>query len=285
MAQKGVFLIVGADGMLGSALAERLRSDGQRVLCTAFLPTPGAETLDLATDAGRWTPSEPVVAAFLCGAVTSLEYCRVHPAESWAVNVYGTLAVARTLIRSGARVLFPSSNLVFDGSTPCVSAAMPLCPQTVYGRQKAEVETALRSLPGTCVVRFTKILGRAAPLLVRWAAALRKGEPIHPFADMVMAPAPVDFAVQAMIAAAYRGLDGVLQVSADTDITYSQAALHVAERVGASPALVQPISALESGVVLERPPAHTALDTERLRCELGLTPPSVWRTIEFGMTP
>jgi hypothetical protein len=47
--------------------------------------------------------------------------------------------------------------------------------------------------------------------------------------------------------------------------------------------LVQPVSAAESGLVLEHWPVHSTLDTTRLRHELGLTPPAVWEAIELGM--
>jgi dTDP-4-dehydrorhamnose reductase/2-polyprenyl-3-methyl-5-hydroxy-6-metoxy-1,4-benzoquinol methylase len=278
--RKDAILIVGGDGLIGRALAERLVRAGKTVLRTTLLPEPGAEAFDLSCDADNWTPPRPISVAFLLAAIPSLEFCRTHPAESRAVNVTGTLAVVDTLARQGALVVFPSTNLVFDGTTPQQTADSPFNPRTEYGRQKAEVEGRLRELPEACVVRLTKVLAPSAPLLIQWAAALQAGQPIRPFADMVMAPVPLELVVEAMVRIAALRLRGVVQISATEDITYEQAARHVADRLGADQSLVQPIRAADSGHFFEHIPARTTLDTIRLREELGLTPPSPYAAID-----
>ena len=54
MNQAETVLVVGADGMIGRALAERLAVRGRHVVCTTLVPTPGAVVLDLARDAAEW---------------------------------------------------------------------------------------------------------------------------------------------------------------------------------------------------------------------------------------
>jgi dTDP-4-dehydrorhamnose reductase len=285
-------LVVGADGMIGRTLAARFAAEGRHVVRTALLPTPGAVVLDLA-EAADWTPP-PAATAYLCAAITSQDQCRTHPARSRAVNVEGTLALTEKLVRQGTHVVFPSTNLVLDGLAPRQPADAPYAPQTEYGRQKAEAEQRLRQLPGitrsemstangTCIVRFTKVLGPATPLLRGWIAALRKGEAIHPFSDMPLAPVPLDFAVEVLAAVAARRAEGVVQVSAESDITYAEAAWFVAESILAPPELVQPIATAESGRAVEHVPAHATLDTTRLQTEFGLVPPPPWAAINLGM--
>ena len=282
MNQAGTVLIVGADGMIGRTLADRFAAAGRNVVRTTLLPTAGAISLDLAREAAAWTPP-PASIAFLCAAITSQEQCRSRRAESRAVNVEGTMALAERLARQGTHVVFPSTNLVFDGLRPRQSPHAPYAPQTEYGRQKAETEARLRQLPGTCVVRFTKVLGRAAPLLLGWIAALRRGEVIRPFSDMPMAPVPLDFAADALVAVAEQRVEGIVQVSAEKDITYAEAARFVADFVGCPPELIQPVTVAESGAAIEYVPAHTTLDTARLERELGLVPPPLWTAIALGM--
>ena len=127
------------------------------------------------------------------------------------------------------------------------------------GGRRPETERLLLSLPGTCVVRFTKVLGRANSLLSGWAEALRAGETIRPFSDMRMAPVPLDFAIEALVAVAAARAAGVVQVSADEDITYAAAARLVADQIDAPIDLVREIRAAESGVAIEhRPRAYHA---------------------------
>jgi dTDP-4-dehydrorhamnose reductase len=285
MNDDNAILVVGADGMIGRALANRLAGEGRTVLRTTLLPEPGAEVLDLARQAESWSPPRPVGTVFLCAAMTSLDYCRRQPAESRAINVLGTVALARRLARHGRQIISLSSNLVFDGAVAHQRADAAVCPRTEYGRQKAEAERELLGLGGACVVRFTKVLGQGTPLLTRWADAMRAGEKIRPFSDMVMAPVPLEFAVEALAAVAKTRTTGIVQVSAAQDVSYAEAARHVAKCIHAPHELIQPIAAAQSGIELEHLPANTTLDTSRLRMKLGLIPPNVWTAIERGMRP
>jgi len=285
MPDEAANLVVGADGLIGRALADRLARGKHPLLRTVLCREAGAEILDLARDAANWNPPQAVSVAYLCAAITSQEYCRRHPRESRAVNVEGTLALARTLAAAGARIVFLSSNLVLDGAAAFQRADAPLSPQCEYGRQKADVERQLGELPRTCIVRLTKVLGAGAPLLAQWAAALRAGRTVRPLADMRMAPVPLEFVVEVLLRLAAAPLEGIVQVSATEDITYEQAARHIARRVQAAPSLVQPLTAAASGLSLEHLPAHTTLDATRLRTELGLTPPDPWAAVDLGMNP
>lgn len=270
--------------MIGRALATYLAEAGECVLSTTRRRETVSEQrvfLDLAEDLSTWRPPAGIRVAYLCAAVTSLAQCRDEPTQSAQANVRGTVAVAEALLDSGAFVVFLSSNLVYDGSVPLRKAEDPLCPQTEYGRQKAETERQLLARgEAVAVVRLTKILSAGTPLLAGWIRALQEGEPIHPFSDRVLAPVPLSFAVQVLCRVGESRLPGVLQMSAEQDITYEQLGQHLSQRMGASPDLVQPVRSADSGLVREESPRHTSLDTSRLRGELGLDPPLVWDTVD-----
>jgi dTDP-4-dehydrorhamnose reductase len=282
-------LIIGAEGLLGGAIAERFRASA-RVLKTTQHPETFGEPslrLDLAEDLSAWRPPEPVNVAFICAAATSLEECRKNPEATEFVNVKQTLALARMLAGGGAFVVFPSSNLVFDGSKPFRLATDPVSPRTVYGRQKAQVEEQLPALGRqAAVIRFTKVWGPRAALLQKWAADLRTGIPIHPYADMTLAPVGIEFAAEAFYQVATRRLAGISQVSGARDVTYAQVAELLAKRLGAEAALVQPVSgagavsgdtipiAAQSGHVPGNA-QYTTLDMSRLQAACGLQPPEL----------
>ena len=78
---------------------------------------------------------------------------------------------------------------------------------------------------------------------------------------------------------------GIVQVSALRDISYAEAARHLARRIEAAQELVQPALASEAGVPSEERPANTTLDTTRLRSELGLPPPDPLTAVDVGMNP
>ena len=85
-----------------------------------------------------------VEAAVICAAITRQELCRKEPEATRQINVVRTLDLIRDLVEAETFVVFLSTNLVFDGSRPQRRGDEPLSPKMEYGRQKAEVEEALR---------------------------------------------------------------------------------------------------------------------------------------------
>ncbi len=170
---------------------------------------------------------------------------------------------------------------MYDGSVPFRRADDAPCPLTEYGRQKAEVEKRLLSFhDNVAVVRLTKIMETDIPLFKSWIQALNEGEVIHPFSDVVISPFPLSFAVDVMQRAAELRLSGIIQVSGKEDITYAEIASRMAQRMEIDPALVQPLTSGESGLVFEAVLTHSTLDTSRLVSEIGIIPPDIFSTID-----
>lgn len=280
MAEAGGVLVIGADGTIGSAVAARLDAAGVPVVRTSRRDAAGSLPLDLAAVPGGWTPPAGVAAAVICAAVTSTEACRSRSDEARQVNVEAPLDLGRRLAAAGIRIVFLSTNMVFDGSVPCVPATAARCPRTAYGRMKAEAEEGLLGLEGTTVVRLTKVVGRVLPVVGGWRSALARGEVVRPFSDLPIAPVSLDRAVAVIVAAARESLGPILQVSARADVTYADVADRLAARWGFPKDLVQPWTVAESGVGLEHVPRHTTLDGSTVRDRLGIEPPEPWAAID-----
>lgn len=285
MIDEGPILIVGGDSALGKSLFKRLESDRIECLATTRRSKIGNRKhvyLDLTNDISSWRPpSANISVAVICAAITSLQRCHLAPEETKLVNVTNTLEFCERLNAEGAFVLYPSTNLVYDGSLPKRDAKDPVCPTTEYGRQKAEVEQQLIAYGELAsVVRFTKILSPELPLFKGWIESLQSGNVVHPFSDMVMAPIGVDFAVEVLMRIIHSKLPGIIQVSGSEDISYAEMAGHFAMKLGVSEDLIQPITSGFTKLPLNAIPLHTTLDVSRLHSSLGLDPPNVWRTVD-----
>lgn len=277
-------LVIGGEGQIGAALLTRLAEDGWKTVATSRRLDALDQShlfLDLSHDLTDWRPPEGVAVAFLCAAVTSVAQCQADPTGTRRLNVDAIWAVSQALLAAGAFIVFPSTNLVFDGSVPCRAATDLVSPLTEYGRQKADLEQLLPGAGGrAAIVRLTKVLGPDTPLLKEWAAKLRAGEAIHPFSDMVMAPITLALATKALLRVGEMRASGITQVSAVEDITYEAAARGLGVCLGSRDEQIQPIRAAEVGVAPEAVPRHTTLDTSRLCQEIGLRPPHAWETLE-----
>jgi dTDP-4-dehydrorhamnose reductase len=274
-------LIVGGDSKVGGALAAFLRCSGSRVLTTSRRGK-GDLFLDLG-DCDSWRPPEGVGVAVLAAAVANIEACRRDPEKAARVNVAGLLEVAQRLHAQGTFLVFLSTNAVFGGDRPYPRPDDPPTPRTDYGRQKAEAEKRLRDLdPNVAIVRFGKILEPSVALFAQWKKALRNRQVIGPFYDMSMAPIPMACAVSVLRLIMDCRQGGIYHVSGERDVGYAQIGYWAAELVGADPALVKPVSAIESGRAMHVA-QHTALDTEGLRAALGIQPPPVESSIRRAL--
>jgi dTDP-4-dehydrorhamnose reductase len=275
---QGSALIVGIDSQIGGALAEDLGAHGLSIWATSRRGS-GSRTafLDLAAGFDRWTPPR-VNYAFLCAGVASIETCEREPATTRRVNVEAQITVAECLVKQGTHVVFLSTNMVFDGSRPLMTADEKVCPTSAYGAQKAEAERRLMLLgAGVTSLRLTKVLSSKQQLLCGWASTLRHEEPIQPFCDVVLAPVSVRQVTEALRTIARTSATGIFQLSGDVDVSYAELAYELADKLGRSRHLVQPVRGAMRYLI--PPPAHTTLDTDGIR-RLGLRVPSTHETID-----
>ena len=276
-------LIVGGGGLLGGALLACGRREGLAMEATTHnLPADPAalHRLDLREPLDNWHPPTGCRSAVLCSAITSLETCQRDPAGTRWINVTQTLRLAERLLAAKIFVVFISTNLVFDGTRPARRTDEPTSPLTEYGRQKAEVETALKTFgDSAAVVRLTKVLNPRWPLLCGWIELLRARQPVRAFTDMVCAPIPLDTVAHGLAAIASSRLPGRWQFSAAADVSYAGIAQHLASRLNVPAALVTGISCRENPS-LEHSPQHTTLDTSRARRDLKLNFPAALAAVD-----
>jgi len=97
----------------------------------------------------------------LAAAYTDVDGCESHQDLAYAVNRDGALNVARAAKHADAKVIFVSSDYVFDGTkTSPYEVGDERNPRSVYGRTKAEAELELlRILPNCCIARTSWLFG------------------------------------------------------------------------------------------------------------------------------
>lgn len=281
-------LIVGGNGMLGSSLLACGQREGLAMKATMRNPPANSAAvgwLDLREPLDGWQPPDGCQAAILCAAVTSLEACQRDPEGTRWINQTQTLRLAEKLVKAKIFVVFLSTNLVFDGNNPVRRADEPACPLTEYGRQKAEVETALKTFgDSAAIVRLTKVLDPRWPLLCGWLEALRARQPVRAYADMVCAPVTLPTVTHGLLDIAVRKLPGIWQFSAATDVSYAAIAQHLAARLEVPATLVTEISSRENPS-LKHSPRHTTLDNSRARRELQLNFPGALEAVDETFFP
>jgi dTDP-4-dehydrorhamnose reductase len=147
--------IFGATGMLGKALMRQWNGDNVTCLGSAQADIRSPDEVDkvVAESNPEWI--------VLSAAYTDVDGCEINPTLAAAVNTQGAANVAKAAANSRAKLLFVSTDYVFDGTknTP-YEAHDPRHPINAYGKSKADAEEKILGLlPDACVVRTSWLFG------------------------------------------------------------------------------------------------------------------------------
>jgi len=95
-----------------------------------------------------------------CGALTHVDYCETHEQESYEKTVQSTINLIKLAKECSARLVYISTDYVFDGRNGPYKEDDQVNPLSVYARHKLEGEQmVLRELPGSLVLRVTNVYG------------------------------------------------------------------------------------------------------------------------------
>ena len=132
-------LVTGATGMLGQDVVAIARSQRHEVIA---LDHEHLDVTDAAAVERRIERSRPH-AVINCAGWTDVDGAEENEAEATAVNGEGAANLAAATARVDARLVYPSTDYVFDGSKrqPYVESDQP-APLNAYGRSKAAGEKA-----------------------------------------------------------------------------------------------------------------------------------------------
>jgi|SRR5271169_3855530 len=242
-------LILGATGLLGQALMREWSGDEVVGL--------GVDDVDIRNAEKVWevivkTRPEWIV---LAAAYTDVDGCESNQELAFAVNRDGAVQVARAAKNAGAKLLFLSSDYVFDGTkTSPYEIGDNRNPQSVYGRSKAEAEIQLLEvIPTCCIVRTAWLFGtggKCFPDTILKLAATR------PLLDVVndqrgCPTYSVDLA-RAIVQLCRKSAKGIVQVTNAGDCSWFEFAREIVKGTGLSTE-VRPVSTQQMARPAPRP--------------------------------
>jgi dTDP-4-dehydrorhamnose reductase len=147
--------IFGATGLLGKSLMREWRDDQVTGLSSKDADIRDPQQVAKVVESSR--PDWIVLAA----AYTDVDGCETKRELAFAVNRDGAANVAQAAKQHNSRLLFLSTDYVFDGRKAApYEVDDPRSPQSVYGRSKADAEMRIENiLPNCCIVRTSWLFG------------------------------------------------------------------------------------------------------------------------------
>lgn len=97
-----------------------------------------------------------------CAAVTNVADIEKNPLDALETNVVGTINLTRECMRHNKKIVFISTDYVFDGEKGHYSIHDPINPLSKYAKTKAAAELAVRTYDNSLVIR-TSFYGHNFP--------------------------------------------------------------------------------------------------------------------------
>ncbi len=280
-------LITGASGQLGAYLLREL--SGRSAAVTAWSGGRAGDLFGARLLPVDLTARDAVVAAFRaarpdvvihCAALSTVAGCHREPERAESVNVGGTRLLAELAEGAGARLVYVSTDLVFDGEHGGYREGDAPAPLSVYGRTKLRAEGVVRAAPRGLVVRVSLLFG---PTLIgrpsffdQQLAALRQRRPCTLFSDEWRTPLSLPTAARALIALAESDYPGLLHLGGPERLSRLEMGRRLAAFLGAEASVIVP-ARREEVPAPEPRPRDTSLDSSRWR---GLFPRQSWPAFE-----
>lgn len=221
------WLITGARGLLATHLRVELERGGEHVVaCTR----DELDVLDerAVGEALRHVRPDVVVQG---AAFTQVDLAEREPERCEQLNHFAVAAIAAQCRASGARLVLPSTDFVFDGDRGDVDEGCMPGPCNHYGWTKLRgEEAATRLAPDSLIVRTQALVGAwGNHFLWRIAERALAGEPVRVIDDRWVRPTWVPELAAAIVAEVRRGTSGVIHVAGRGEATwYDFAALALA---------------------------------------------------------
>ena len=256
-------LITGANGQLGHALQQALA--GEELILKDL---PDFDLADPACEEQIRTANPEVI--LHVGAYTNVDGAEREPDRARAVNVQGTTFVARAAEALQARLLYVSTDYVFDGEkkTPYTEDDVPH-PLNQYGLSKYEGEqAAVKLCRNTLVVRTAWLYGYAGQNFVKTIMRLANEKPsLEVVADQRGCPTNAEDLARAMKKLLALDARGLCHVTNSGDCTWHDLAEAIVRQMGLT-TVVKPITTAQAGRPAKRP-AYSVLSQQRfsMLCE------------------
>lgn len=186
-------IIIGAEGLVGSAVSEVFTKKGyspvradhdvstESVYCDI---TNESSVRELLSGADRNI-------IILAAALSNVEYCEEHPEESERINLGGLSKIIKYM-KPADKLVFFSSDYVFDGTCGPYSEDDEPNPLCIYGRHKRIAEHIVKdSVKDHLVIRTTWVYGperKGKNFVLSLARRLRSGESVKVPSDQKGSP-------------------------------------------------------------------------------------------------
>ena len=215
-------------------------------------------------------------------ALHNVDYCETHRDEAWKVNVEGTKNVADACREVNAKMIFISTDYVFDGKKGFYSEEDPPNPLHYYAQTKLEGEKVVKEAGMDYAIARPSVIygwnpselaglrsssGKSTNFAIWTINKLKKGEEINIVTDQYSSPTLADNLAEVLLVLAKSGKQGIYHTAGKTCLNRFDFAKKIAEIFELDGSLIKPVTSDVFKQVAERP-KKCCLDVSKAEREL-----------------
>ena len=283
-------LVIGASGLVGSHLLKTCQERNWDTLGTFYnFAQPNLTFLELQdVDAVRslLQRAQPEV-VFLPAYLSNVDYCELHSDETYQINVVGSLNVANLAKEVGAKLVFYSSDYVFDGKNAAYTEQDEPNPICVYGKQKLEIEQKINTLyDNHLILRITVVYGwesQGKNFVSRLIKTLQSNQTMKVPQDQIGSPTLVNDIAEASCRLVEANATGLFHVAGSDLVDRYEFALEAAKVFELPTENIIPVITSEFGQPARRP-LKAGMKSNRLVQTLNWKPRGISEGLGFIKT-
>jgi dTDP-4-dehydrorhamnose reductase len=261
-------LVIGADGLVGRAVSERLETRFPHTISSTKTELDITDRWRVEAEIERLRPTVVIN----CAAESDLDKCEEEPERAERINARAPAHLAGACRNADVRLVHVSTDYVFDGSQDReYDEADPPAPLSVYAETKlAGEEAVLEALVDVIVLRVSFVFGPGRRTFIdKIADKLLKEEGRVPVVDSWVTRPTSSLEIAAGIEQMLLSdVTGVWHLANPPAVSRWGFARQIAELLGADPERVVPIDESELDLRARRPP-FSALSTKRFEARFG----------------
>lgn len=216
-------------------------------------------------------------------ALTNVDYCEDHQKQTYAINVEGTKNVVEAAKTIAAKIVYISTDYIFDGKSGPYTEDDNPNPLNYYAKTKLEGEEIVKNSGlENLIIRSTVIYGLEKTKLnfAMWVInKLRRQGKISVVDDQYGSPTFADSAAEIIIKLLEGGRKGIYNVAGPGIMSRYEFALKIADVFDLDKTLITPIQT--KGLRQKAPrPLKAGLKIDKVKTDLGIEPLNVKEALE-----
>lgn len=204
-------------------------------------------------------------------ALTNVDYCEDHKEEAYRINAQGTLNMVKACEKIDSKLIYVSTDFVFDGTEGSYKETDKTNPISYYGLSKLKGEEFVQESDiKSAIVRVSVLYGWHENFnYVMWVIdELKKGNNINIVTDEYNSPTYAENAAEAILKIFSKNKEGIYHIAGDERINRFDFAKNIARVFELDETLINPIKS-EDLIRKARRPLDSSLSVEKAKNDLN----------------